>query len=234
MRLTPAALALTLALTACGSSDPGPSAQPTPSVSPTPTLPPVADDTAKAKAALLTAAELGKPWIQPKKVNEAKNAKGERCPGQKKATAILAPRARADRDLTKGSQAGADIGSFEIRVYEFGQEEAIRAAAIASATGCASYTSNEKLYVEIETVASPPAIAGADEVHLDIERVYADKTKKTLYYVRHYYEARTGRVVTMFELAYIQPKSDPTGKDTTVSAELAAKQVAKTKTTFGL
>ena len=233
MRLAPA-LVLTFALTACGSSEPGPAAQQSQTPSPTPTLPPVADDTAKAKAALLTAAELGKPWVQPKKVNTSKNVKGERCPGQQKSTAILAPRARAERDMTKGSQAGADIGSFEVRVYELGQEQAIRDAAAASSKGCASWTSAEKLYVELESV-TPPTVAGADEVVLaDIERIYADKTKKTLHYVRHVYEVRTGRVVTFFELAYIQPKSDPKGADLTVSTALLAKQVAKTKATFGV
>lgn len=235
MRLAPAALALTLALTACGSADPGPvtgqlSERPTP----TPTLPAVPEDELKAEAALLTAAELGKPWVAPKKVSQTKNAKGERCPGQRKATAILEPRAIATVRMTKGTKAGADIGSFEVRTYGTGQEQAIRDAAAASAKGCASWTSAEKLYVELESV-TPPTVAGVDEVvAADIERVYADKTKEVLHYVRHYYEARTGRVVTMVELAYVQPKSDPTGADLTASTALLAKQVAKTKATFGI
>lgn len=224
---------LALALAACGSSG-GPTAQQSQTPSPTPTLPPVATDEAAAKQALLTAAELGTPWVQPKKVNEAKKAKGERCPGQKNAGTLAPGRAKAERDLTRGTKAGADIASFGIRVYGFGEEQAWRDAVDASEKGCASWKSLEGAFVTLEEVATPPAVPGADEVIVSIERIYADAAHKTLYYVRHYYEARTGRVVTTFELAYIQPKADPTGKDLAVSAALLAKQVAKTKATFGL
>lgn len=231
-----AAVVLALALPACG-SDPAPQSQPsaTQTPSPTPTLPPLAEDKANVKKAVVTSAELGKPWVTPKAVNTAKQEqKGDLCPGQPNARTLHPARARADLDHTEGSKAGAAIGSYGVRAYEFGEEQAWRDALAKAQAGCTSWTSLEKLYVELEVVAAPPAIAGADEVVAHIERIYADKTKKTLHYVRHYYEARTGRFVSEFELAYVQPKSDPTGKDMTKSAELFAKQVAKTRTTFGI
>lgn len=232
----PVALALALVLPACG-SDGTPEAQPSSqsqTPSPTPTLPPVAEDKANAKKALVTAADLGKPWVTPKKVNTAKQeTKGDLCPGQPNARTQHKARATADLDHTKGSQAGADIASYTVRVYEPGERQAWLDALKKAQDGCQKWTSLEKLYVELEVVTAP-AIPGADEVVVHIERIYADKTKKTLYYVRHYYEAWTERIVSAFELAYIQPKSDPTGKDLTVSAELFAKQVAKTTKTFGL
>jgi hypothetical protein len=231
-----AALTLALVLPACG-SDSTPEAQPTTqsqTPSPTPTLPTVAADKATAKKAVITAAELGKPWVTPKAVNQAKQEqKGDLCPGQPNARTLHKPRTRAELDHTEGSKAGAAIGSFSVRTYGFGEEQAWRDALAKTHAGCKSWTSLEKLYVELEVVTSP-AIPGADEVVVHIERIYADKTKKTLHYVRHYYEAWTSRVVSSFELAYIQPKSDPTGKDLTKSSELFAKQVAKTRETFGI
>lgn len=235
------ALALTLALTACGGSsspekDAGGTGTPsvTPSASPSPTLPPVATDKKLAKQALVTAKDLGKPWLEPKAVNRSNTKKGQLCPGHPNAAALNKARAEAKRSMTQGGQRGAAIGSFVVRVYEPGTEAAWRAAFAKATAGCRSYTSPEKLFVTLDVVATPPAIDGADDVLAYIERIYADKTKKQLYYVRHFYEVRTDRVVSTLEYAYIQPKSDPTGKDMTKSASLMEKQVAKTRTTFGL
>lgn len=233
-----AALTLALALPACGSEttpEAQPSATQTQTPSPTPTLPSVASDKALVKKAVVTAADLGKPWVTPKAVSTAKQKqKGDLCPGQPNARTLHKPRARAELDHTKGSKAGAAIGSFSVRTYEPGERQAWLDALEKTHRGCTAWTSLEKLHVTLEVVATPPAVPGADEVVVHIERIYADKTKKTLYYVRHYYEAWTTRVVSSFELAYIQPKSDPTGKDLTTSSELFAKQVAKTRETFGI
>ncbi|HWL37629.1 MAG TPA: hypothetical protein VNQ77_15695 [Frankiaceae bacterium] len=231
-----AALVLALALPACASES-TPEAQPTtqaPTPSPTPTLPPVESDKTRVKKAVVTSAELGKPWVTPKAVNTAKQKqKGDLCPGQPNARTLHPPRARGDLDHTEGTKPGAAIGAYGVRAYAFGEQQAWRDALAKAQAGCKSWTSLEKLYVELEVV-TPPAIPGADEVVVHIERIYADKTKKTLHYVRHYYEAWTTRFVSEFELAYIQPKSDPTGKDLTKSSELFAKQVAKTRETFGI
>jgi hypothetical protein len=232
-----AALSLALVLPACGSDAKTPEAQPTtqsPTPSPTPTLPTVAQDKATAKKAVVTAADLGKPWVTPKAVNQAKQKeKGDLCPGQPNARTVHKPRASASLNHTEGSKAGAAIGSYAVRTYGFGDKQKWLDALDETHRGCTKWTSLEKLYVELEVVAAP-AIPGADEVVLHIERIYADKTRKTLHYVRHYYEAWTERVVSSFEYAYIQPKSDPTGKDLTTSSELFAKQVAKTRETFGI
>ena len=126
------ALVLALALPACG-SDSTPGAQPTqsktpsPTPSPTPTLPSVASDKARVKKALVTAAELGKPWITPKAVNTAKQEqKGDLCPGQPNARTLHPPRARGDLDHTEGGKAGAAIAAYGVRAYEFGEEQAWR------------------------------------------------------------------------------------------------------------
>jgi hypothetical protein len=233
-----AACALVLALPACGGGS-KPSTSPTPSQtqtpSPTPTLPSVTADKAAVKKALVSVKDLGKPWFLPKSgVNHVKATEGHLCPGQKNASARNKARAEASRQMTEGKQTGAAIGSFTVRAYGFDNEQKWRDAFAAADKACKSWKAVEGTYVTLETIASPPAVDGADEVLAHIERIYAERTHKTLYYVRHYYEVRTGRIVTAFEYAYIQPKSDPTGKDMTKSAKLLAEQVAKTRQTFGL
>lgn len=228
------AAAVALVAAACGSSSPSSAPSPSPSVSPTPTLPPVAADEANAKAALLTAAELGKPWVQPKSVNEQKNAKGEFCPGVKDDDEVVKPRAKADVDMTEGTQRGAPIGSFAVFTYDPAQIDAWRAAYAGVTEKCKTYVAADKTHVTTEPLTSPPAVDGADEVVGRIERIYADAAHKTLYYVRPALEARFGRVVVYVQYSYIQPKTDPTGKDLTTIGALLAKQAAKVRTTFGV
>lgn len=231
------ALALALTATACGGSASteggGGNATPSTSPSPTPTVPPVATDKKLAKRAILTVADLGKPWVAPKSVSKVETGKGELCPGHKNSVALNKPRADSSRYFTKGTKPGAAIAGYTVRVYGLGNEAKWRDSFTTASTSCPSWKAAEGTFVTLEMVTAP-AIAGADEVLAHVERIYADKTKKTLHYVRHWIEARTGRVVTAFEHAYIQPKSDPTGSDLTASVALAAKQVAKVRTTFGL
>jgi hypothetical protein len=233
-RLTPRLLATTavlaLSLAACGGG--GTTAQPSTSASPsapspTPTLPTVAADKAATKAALLTAAELGKPWVQPKSVNKVKAAKGELCPGQPTSAVIAKARAEARRQFTEGTKTGAGILSVNVRTYAFGKEDAWRAAVDKANKACAKWKAVEGNYVVLEPVAAAPSVAGAEEVVGHYERVYADAAHKTLQYVRQILEARTGRVVVTMEYAFLTPKSDPNGDDLTKTTGYLAKQVSK-------
>ncbi|HEU0131761.1 MAG TPA: hypothetical protein VFQ85_12305 [Mycobacteriales bacterium] len=234
-----AALLLALALTGCGGGGSSPKAEPTtpsPTPSPTPTLPPLATDQANAKAALVTAKELGAPFVEPKggKVNEVKHAKDELCPGHKSEYALFKPRTDPVKRMTEGTKQGAGIVSFAVRVYGLGQEQQWRDAADQAEKACASWKAAEGNYVTLEMLTSPPPVPGADETRGHVERVWADAKHTQLQYVRHYFEARTGRVVSTLEYAYLVPKTDPTGKDTRRTVALLAKQVAKTKRVFGL
>jgi hypothetical protein len=226
------ALALSVAfLAGCGSSS-SPKATPSPTPSPTPTLPPVAEDTANLKKALVTAADIGKPWVTPKSVNKTATKKGDYCPGHKDDFSRVATRADVDVSMTEGTKTGADIASFEVVTYDPAKLDAWRAGFAATITDCAAFTSPEKLWVTTEAMPAVPAVEGCDEVLGRTQHIYADKTKKTLYYVRQDLRCRIGRVVIAFELAFIQPKSDPTGADTTKSVSLVSKQVAKVRSTF--
>ena len=235
-RILPAVL-LAVTLAACGGGGSGtPAASTTPTTStpsPTPTLPAKAEDAKSVKAALVTAKDLGSPWVQPKSVNQTNLAKGELCPGKPSEVARAKPRAIAKVQLTEGSKAGATIASFGVRTVEPGGLDAWRAAVDAANTACASWKAKEGNYVVLTPLASPVDVEGADEVLGHAEHVYADAKHTQLQYVRHILLARTGRAVSTIELAFLTSKADPKGLDYTPAATLLAKQVAKTTATFG-
>jgi hypothetical protein len=216
------------------SSTPSPSPSTTPSPTPKP-LPSVAADKATAKAALPTAAELGKPWVLPKKVNTVQHASGEICPGHKDDVVRVKPRAEVSNALTEGTKQGAAIASFTVLAFDPAKVEAWDKAFDAATAACASYKSKEGTYVVTENLASPGfTIDGVDVLHVKLEHIYAEASHKTLYYVRQTIKARIGRVVVHIEHAFIQPKTDPTGKDWTKTLKLFRPEVAKARAKFGL
>lgn len=227
-RWAAAALAVAV-LTSCGGS----SDSQAPTRSRTPTVPAVAQDLELAKKALVTPADLGTPWVEPKKVNNAGGKEGEACKGQPSAKSISKPRASQRVDMTDGTKKGAAIGSFEVRTLEPGGDKAWRDAFVAETKGCATATSPDGTFTTWDIVGAP-TVPGSDDVVARIERVYADKSRSKLIYVRHTYEARSGRVISYLSYAYIQPASDPTGGDLTKSVGLLIHQVAKARATFGL
>lgn len=226
-----ALLAVLLAATACGGggADPAPVASPAPSTAsptPSPTLPPVATDEAGVKALLVTAAEVGPRWVAQAKVNRTQTKKGELCPGKKNEQSRVAPRATGSVKMTEGTQQGAAIASFDVHAFDPAVLEDYKAAFAAATAECAAYTSLEKTYVTTELVTAP-TVDGADWALARLERVYADSTKKQLYYVRQTIKVGVGRSVVALEHAFVQPASDPTGADFAKTAELLGKQVAK-------
>ena len=226
-RWAAAGLVFVTAVTACGSSG-----SPERSRSSSTSIPPVATEAALAKQALISAAELGAPWVEPKSgVSTASGKKGEACPGQPSAETLNKPRASASENLTEGTKQGAAIGTFEVRTIEPGTEQAWRDTFAAVTKGCATSTSTDGTFSTWDVVGAP-AVPGSDEVLARIERIYSDKSKSKLLYVRQSYEARAGRVISALSYAFIQPASDPTGGDLTKSAALLTRQVTKSGITF--
>jgi hypothetical protein len=134
--------------------------------------------------------------------------------------------------MTQGTKAGATIGSFNVRTLPPGGLEKWKAALEAANKACASWKALEGNYVVLTPLKTPVSVEGADEVLGHAEHVYADAKHTQLQYARHILYARTGRVVSMVELAFLTPKTDPKGLDYTPTAKVLAKQVAKAKKTF--
>ena len=237
-------LLLGLALTACGptaTSAPPPetaasaSTAPRPTPSPTPTPPTTAEDQAALKKALVTTADLGKPWVQPKSVPSAGNKKNEVCPGHVSAATHLPSRPAASRAFTEGSGTGVNIGSFAMFTLADPSADtaAVRAAYAADTAACAQFKDPAGLFV-LRTTEGPTSADSADEMVASwAERVYFDTSHKKLAYARHYVIARSGRVVTKVEYDFLAAKKDPQAKDFGRATRLLDKQLEKAARVFG-
>ncbi len=217
-------------LAACGGTPTSASSGPDAS----PELRSVDEERRLARGALVTAADLGRPWVAAKDdpKEAAKEKLDEPCPGQPGVLTIAPPRARATTTFTAGTKPGAAIGSFQVGTLHVGQTQAWREAIATVVEGCRTYRQADGLHVTTTELEKIPPVKGADEVIGLIERIYEGVDHKKLLYVRQYLYTRSGRLVSRAQYAAIQPKSDPTGSDLTEVVGLVSKQTAKATNTF--
>jgi len=211
-------------------SSPSPAATPKPSA-PAPTRPTAAEDRAKVKRAVLGADDLGKPWVEPKKVNTVGGKKNEDCPGQPGLATLAPPMASTTTRLTRGKQRGASIASFTVSTLPRAGEAKYRSAWAKIIQACAKVTDASHLYM-VTTPGSEVTVTGTDEVLTRVDRIYYDAAHKQLAYARHYVSARTGRVVCAVEYDFLTTKADPHAKDFAPVLKLLDKQLTKTRSVF--
>jgi hypothetical protein len=236
--VTAGAAVLVLAIgTGCGGSaaDSPPAASASASTaatpSPSPTPPSKAEDAAALKKAIVTATDLGKPWVEPKKVPSAGKA-AEACPGKPSATKQVATVASVRRDLTEGKGQGVNIGTFRLGTLPTEDATDLRAAYAKDNATCKNFTDANKLFV-VYTEEGPTTADNADEIVMSrAERIYYDKAHKKLAYARHTVAARTGRVITYVSYAFLTTKKDPNAKDFTPTQKLLDIQLAKVAEDF--
>ncbi len=228
-----------IALAGCSNTDAGPPAAvvaPPPSSSATSTPPPTvaqptkAQDLARLKRAVMTTGALGKPWLQPKKVNTSGGKGAESCPGKPAVSVLAPPHAAAAAAFTQGAKPGASIASFTVTtVNDEGVQH--RAAWRRTAKACAEFEDPSGLHV-VTTLEGPRRIVGADDVVSRAERVYYDAKHRKLAYARHFISARTGRAISTVEYDFLAPKSDPNAEDFSPTGKLLALQLARTAAAF--
>ncbi len=202
-----------------------------PTSSPSPSAPSKAADTAALERAIVTAADLGKPWVQPEKVPSAGKA-AEACPGKPSATGQVDTVASVRRDLTEGKGQGVNIGTFRLGTLPSEDAADLRAAYATDNAACRTFSDANKLFV-VFTEEGPTSADKADEILMSrAERIYYDKAHKKLAYARHTVVARTGRVVTYVSYAFLAKKADPGAKDFSTATELLEVQLDKNATVF--
>jgi hypothetical protein len=230
-----------LALAGCSSSGEPPTAASSPApvsspgaatASPSVSPPTKAQDEAALRRAIVTAADLGKPWVQPASVSTIKHKKNEVCPGQLSATEKLPFGADLHRGLTEGKGVGVNIGSFLLFTVPDPDVSALAKAYAADTAACASYRDVNKFFVT-RTPEVPASAAHADEI-VDswAERVYYDQGHHKLAYARHVVVARSGRIVVQVEYAFLTRKSDRGAKNFGRATRLLEKQLTKISTVF--
>jgi hypothetical protein len=186
---------------------------------------------AELKKGLVTPRDLGAPWIQPKSVNTS-GTKGEICPGHKTATTKVLSKATAQANFTQGKGTGKNIATFRLATLPGADSGALKAAYATDQKACATFKDASGFYV-VRSVEGPSAVTDADELVASwSERIYYDKSHKTLAYARHYLVARTDQLVTYVSYAFLATKKDPGAKDFTSASDLLAVQLEKNAKVF--
>lgn len=225
------------ALAGCGAgttADPaGASSAPiaTTSVSPSPAAEPKALTEADLKKGLVTADDLGAPWIRPKSVATA-GRKGEICPGHQSATKQVLSKTTAEANFTEGKGAGKNIATYRLSTLPVEEASALKASYAEDHQTCAEYKDAAGLYV-VRSEEGPESVDDAEELVASwAERIYYDKSHQKLAYARHYLVARTGQLETYFSYAFLVDKGDPEAKDFTRATELLAVQLSRNAKVF--
>jgi hypothetical protein len=237
-----APILLGLVLASCSSgghpptaaSSPAPISPPSAAATPSQqaSVPTKAQDDAALKRAIVTTADLGKPWVQPASVSTVKHKKNEPCPGHLSATEKLPSRPQVSRGFTEGKGVGVNIGYFTLSTIPEPDVAALAKAYAADTATCASYRDANKLFVT-RTHEGPTSAAHADEiVSTWAERIYYDKSHHKLAYARHVLVGRSGRAVVQVEYAFLTQKSDRGAKDFGRATRLLEKQLAKVAPVF--
>lgn len=204
-----------------------PSASPRAPTEPSPSATPSgrADPSALRKA-LVTAGDLGRPWVQADSPPDTEQA----CPGTPSAVGRLPFRATARRDLTRGAGELVNGASFQLAGLGGLDAAEVRAAWQTDTRACRRFTDGDNYYVEY-TAAEPTAVRGADEVLLRrVERVYFDRGDDEPAYARHTLVVRTGRVVATVTYSFLTSEADPEAADFGAATKLLQTQLTKAKT----
>jgi hypothetical protein len=214
------------------SSTPSTTASQSPASPSSPSASPKTLTAADLKKGLVTARDLGAPWIQPKSVNTVSGKKGEICPGHQSATTKVLSKAAASANFTEGKGTGKNIATFSLSTLPGPGSSALKAAFASDQRVCAMYKDAAGFYV-VRTVEGPSSVADADELVASwSERIYYDKSHKKLAYARHYLVTRTGQLVTYVSYAFLTTKKDPNAKDFTRASDLLALQLKKNAKVF--
>lgn len=218
--------------TSVSTAAPSPTASASPSApnepTPSPTLPEVKADRAAVRQALVTAADLGKPWVEadgPAETDEA-------CPGTRSAVARLAWRAEDRRGLTRGAGELVNGAIFGLATLPGADASKVRDAWRTDTGACREHTDPDDYYVVYREL-EPTPVRGADEVVFRrIERVYFDRGDEEPAYARHTLVARSGRVVTTLTYSFLTSESDPEATDFSAATELLQTQLGKAASAF--
>ena len=209
--------------TAAPSATPSPGPSASIELAPSATLPSRETESSALRKALVTPADLGKPWVQVKSPPD----NDEACPGTRSAVGRLAFRASARRDLTRGAGELVNHASFHLATLPGSDAAKVRIAWETDTRACREHTDPDDYYV-VYHAAEPTAVRGADEVLLRrAEQVYFDRGDAEPAYARHTLVARRGRVVATVSYSFLTTEADPEATDFRRATELLQTQLSR-------
>jgi hypothetical protein len=176
---------------------------------------------------LVSAKELGRPWVAGEPANNADEA----CPGRRSALERLSFLGSGRRHLMEGRDELVNGVSFGLDTLPGEDASAVRAAWVADTKACREHTDAYDYYV-VMSEARADADIDADEVLFSrVERVYFDRSQDQLAYARQVLVARTGRVVTTVRYTFLTDDADE-ADDFSRSRRLLAVQLAEVAQEF--
>ena len=189
------------------------------------------EDRAALQQALVTAGDLGRPWVVVKG-GPPSGAVEAACPGKPSAVRKLTAVAEVRRDLTEGPGELVNGASFGLATLSDTDGSAVRAAWQADTKACREHTDASDFFV-VYREEGPSSAKNADEILFSrAERIYFDRGDPEPAYVRHTIVARTGRVVTSVSYTFLVSDSDVDTGDFTKARKLLERQLAKVATRF--
>ena len=189
------------------------------------------EDRAALQQALVTAGDLGRPWVVVKG-GPPSGAVEAGCPGKPSAVRKLTPVAEVRRDLTEGPGELVNGASFGLATLRDTNGSAVRAAWRADTKACREHTDASDFFV-VYREEGPSSAKNADEILFSrAERIYFDRGDPEPAYARHTIVACTGRVVTSVSYTFLVSDSDVDTGDFTKARKLLERQLAKVATRF--
>jgi len=180
-------------------------------------------DQAAVREALVSAADLGSPWVPG---DQAGNA-AEACPGQPSALEELSFLGSGRRHLIEGRGELVNAASFGLDTLPDPDASAVRDAWVADTKACRKHADAYDFYVVLDE-GGPSAAKDADEIVFSrVERVYFDDSQDQLAYARQVVVARTGRVLTTVRYTFLATDDDSQTDDFSRTQQLLAIQLAK-------
>jgi hypothetical protein len=201
-------------------------------VSPTAIRPPDRrEDQSRLEQALVTAGDLGRPWVVVKG-GPPTGAMEPGCAGKTSAVRKLVPVAEVRRDLTRGAGELVNGASFGLATLRDTDASAVGAAWRADTRACREHTDASDFFV-VYRQEGPSSAQNADEILFSrAERIYFDRGDTEPAYVRHTLVARTGRVVTTVSYSFLITESDSDAGDFSRATELLETQLVKVERGF--
>jgi hypothetical protein len=188
-------------------------------------------DRAALQQALVTADDLGPPWVVVKGGPPA-GAVDPACPGKPSAVRKLKSVAEVRRDLTEGPGELVNGASFGLATLRDTDGSAVRAAWRADTAACREHTDASDFFVVFRQ-EGPTSARNADEILFSrTERIYFDRGDAVPAYARRTLVVRTGRVVTTVSYTFLVTDSGGETGNFSQARKLLERQLAKVATRF--
>ena len=177
---------------------------------------------------MVTAADLGKPWVVAENAPTTGGKSDEECPGQPSTVNKVTSVASLNRNLTEGKGIGVNIGRFRLGTLPTEDASEVKAAYAREHQSLPDLQGRQRALRRVQrSRARPRPTVPTRCCSAGPNALYYDKAHKKLAYARHTVVARTGRVVSYVSYAFLTTKKDPGAEDFSRASRLLEIQLGE-------